>query len=354
VVYFGLYDPRDAPGVHKKIVGTLAAAAAAGYGTRLSAEPFVGGAPLGRLFMAIVRSDETHLILRSLGWANLFLVPALCLARLRGQRVVIEVPTPHRIGVREVSMSDQSRWRRVRTVALLYASGPWSLWPASRIIQYADEGPWFRFGNRRRTVKIGNGVDVGSTPQRRSAPEWPAPVLQLLGVATLMSWHGYDRLIRAIAELHANPARRFDAHFTIVGDGPALADLVRLTDELGLRDHVTFTGPLAAEDVRAHYERAHLGVSALAIHRKGLHEAAALKAREYCAVGLPFIAAGHDPDFAPDLPFRIEVESSEDTATIVAALEDVGRRRALFADDDVRRYAVERLDFAHKLESLIP
>ena len=101
------------------------------------------------------------------------------------------------------------------------------------------------------------------------------------------------------------------------------------------------------------YERSHLGVSALAIHRKGLHEASALKAREYSAGGLPFIAAGHDPDFGPDVPFRIEIVSSEDTGSLIAAFKDFGRRRALFTDDDIRRYAVEKLDFAHKLESMI-
>ena len=353
VVYLGLYDPRDAPGVHKKILGTLKAAAAAGYETRRWSEPFVGGAPLRHIFAEILRSRETHIILRSLGWANLFVVPALCIARLRKQRVVIEVPTPHRIGVREVWISDQSTWRRIRTVALLYASGPWSFWPASRIIQYADEGAWFRFGNRAKTVKVGNGVDVESTPQRGAAPEWPAPVLRLIGVATLVSWHGYDRLIRAIGEFQADPARPFDVHFTIVGDGPALDDLTRLTAQLGLTDHVTFAGVLAGDEVYRCYDRSHLGVSALAIHRKGLHEASALKAREYSAAGLPFIASGHDPDFGPDVAFRIEVASSEDTATLIDAFRDFGRRRALFSDDDIRQYAVEKLDFSHKLESLI-
>ena len=68
-------------------------------------------------------------------------------------------------------------------------------------------------------------------------------------------------------------------HFTIVGDGPALDDLTRLTAQLGLTDHVTFAGVLAGDEVYRCYDRSHLGVSALAIHRKGLHEASALKAR---------------------------------------------------------------------------
>jgi glycosyltransferase involved in cell wall biosynthesis len=132
-----------------------------------------------------------------------------------------------------------------------------------------------------------------------------------------------------------------------------LAELTRLTQQLALADHVTFAGALAGDEVYACYDRSHLGVSALAIHRKGLHEAAALKAREYCAAGIPFLASGHDPDFAPDLAFRIEVSSSEDTASLIEAFRDFGRRRALVSDGEIRRYAVETLDFSHKLESIL-
>ena len=301
----------------------------------------------------IIRSRESHIILRSLTWANLFLIPALCIARLRKQFVVIDVPTPHSVAVLEVWNSTQSPWRRFRTVALLYLSGPWSLWPATRILQYADEGLWFRLGNAGKTVKIGNGVDVRSTPQRSSTPEWPAPVLRLVGVATVVSWQGYDRLIRAIHELRSDPLRPFDVHFTIVGGGSALDDLAHMTERLGLQEHVTFAGTLSQEALYACYARSHLGVSALAIHRKGLVEASALKAREYCAVGIPFMASGHDPDFAGNVPFRIEVSSDERTDTLIAALRHFGRVRALVSDDDIRRYAVEKLDFSHKLESMI-
>ena len=354
MVYLGLYDPPNAPGVVKKIAGTLKAAEAAGYTTRAWSEPFHGVRSLAHAFQEVARSRETHIILRSLGWANLFLVPVLCVARLRRQYVVVEVPTPHRVGVREVWSSSQSAWRRIRSVALFYASGPWSLWPASRIVQYADEGWWFRLGNVRRTAKIGNGVDVQRTPQRGRAPAWPAPVLQLVGVATLMSWHGYDRLIRAVAEFQADSSRPFDVHFTIVGDGPALDELTRLTQQLGVQVSVAFAGALGGDEVYPYYDRAHLAVSALAIHRKGLREASALKAREYCVVGIPFIASGHDPDFGDEAPFRIEVSLDEDNASLIAAFTTFGRRRPTFSDDDIRRYAVERLDFTRKLAGIIP
>lgn len=352
VVYLALYDPRFAPGVSKKIIGTLKAADTAGYRTRSWSEPFKGWPPLLRASAEIIGARETHIIIRSLGWANVFVVPAMCIARIKGQVVIIDVPTPNRVAVHEIWSSQQSAWRRIRTVAWLYASGPWSFWPASRVLQYAEEGPWFRLGNRRKSVTIGNGVDVESTPQRRRTPEWPAGILRLIGVATLVSWHGYDRLIRAIGEFQSDRARPFDVHLTIVGDGPALEALIGLTQQLDLESHITFVGPLNGEELYVCYDRSHLAVSALAIHRKGLREASALKAREYCAVGIPFLASGDDADFGPDTPFRIAVSPDETTASLVKAFNDFGRVRALFSDDDIRRYAVGTLDFRHKLESI--
>ena len=353
VVYFGLYEAREAPGVVKKVSGTLRAASVAGFRTRSWSMPFRGVSPLAHLHREVLKSRESHLILRSLGWANLFLLPALCVARLRGQWVTVDVPTPARAGVRELWRSGQSLWRRARTVVLTFVTGPWVLWPASRIIQYADEGWWFSLGNRGRTRKLGNGVDVSQVAQRASSPPWPAPVLHLIGVGTLVDWHGYDRVIRAVHAFHQRPSRPFDAHFTIVGDGPSHDALVTLTRALGVERHVTFAGHLTGPELEACYERAHLAVSALAIHRKGLHDAAALKAREYCAVGIPFIASGSDVDFDPELPFRIEVESCDDVESIVDAFEAFGVLRPLFSDDDVRRFARERLDFRHKFPAMV-
>ena len=49
VVYFGLYDAREVPGVHQKVLGVLEAAAAKGFATRAWAEPFVKSSGLQKL-----------------------------------------------------------------------------------------------------------------------------------------------------------------------------------------------------------------------------------------------------------------------------------------------------------------
>jgi glycosyltransferase involved in cell wall biosynthesis len=351
VVYFGLYDPREYPGVHQKVLGLLRAAAAAGFETRVWTEPFSRFAPLARLARAIDAAPETHLIVRSAGFANFFLMPALWRARRRGRHVTIEVGAPNWVAVREIWTSRQSLWRRTRAAAAFYVSGPWSLWPATRIVQYAPESWWFRLGNAAKTVEVGNGIDVAAIESRASAPRWPAPVLRLVAVATVSKWHGYDRLLRAIKGFCERRDRPFDVHLVVAGEGPALESLRALCASLGLDDRVEFAGTVTGAPLRELYAQSHLAVSSLALHRIGLSSASVLKAREYCAVGIPFIASGHDPDFAAALPFRFVVGSSEDTRDVIAAFEAFADTAQHIDPAAMRRYAFTHLDWRHKVSA---
>lgn len=349
MVYFGLYDPHEYPGVHQKVVGVLRAAAAAGFQTRVWTEPFRKVAPLARLSKAIDTAPETHVILRSLGFANLFILPALWRARRRGCHVTLEVGAPNHIAVREIWTSRQSLWRRARAVAAFYLSGPWSLWPANRIVQYAPESWWFRLGNAAKTVQIGNGIDVSAIEPRASAPAWPAPVLRLIAVATVSKWHGYDRLLRAIKAWYERADRAFDVHLTIVGQGPALDSVRGLSSALGLDDRVVFAGTVIGAPLRNLYAQSHLAVSSLGLHRIGLSSASVLKAREYCAIGIPFVASGNDPDFSAGLDFRFAVSASEDTRDVIDAFEAFARTADRIDPAAMRRYAFDHLDWKHKV-----
>jgi glycosyltransferase involved in cell wall biosynthesis len=272
-------------------------------------------------------------------------------ARRRGAHVTIDVPSPNRVAVNEIWRSRQSLWRRVRTVIAFYLSGPWSLWPASRIVQYASEGWWFRLGNASRTIEIGNGIDVESIQPRPRAPAWPSPRLHLVAVASVARWHGFDRLLRAVREYQDLQDRSCELHVTIVGDGPSLPQLRELAASLDLSGHVTFAGRLTGDALRAIYDSAHLAVSSLGLHRIGLDRASVLKAREYCAIGIPFIASGHDPDFPHDVPFRLKVSGDESTHELTKIFSDYGRYRARFDPIEQRRYAEVHLDWRHKLHA---
>lgn len=59
---------------------------------------------------------------------------------------------------------------------------------------------------------------------------------------------GVDYLLRAI-EYIVNGKGRTDIQFTFVGGGPSLPDMEKMAEEMGLMDHVTFTGRVSDADL---------------------------------------------------------------------------------------------------------
>jgi glycosyltransferase involved in cell wall biosynthesis len=107
-----------------------------------------------------------------------------------------------------------------------------------------------RTRGRRRPEEVfvvRNGPDL-----RRFRPLPPDPSLKrgrplLIGYVGMMApQDGVDHALRALASL---AERRTDWHAIFAGDGPSRPDLVRLRDELGLREQVEFAGWLGDEQI---------------------------------------------------------------------------------------------------------
>lgn len=169
----------------------------------------------------------------------------------------------------------------------------------------------------------------------------------MVAVGSISSWHGWDRLLRG---LHVYEGRRSQldptVEVTFVGDGPARTSLQVLADDLGLTRRLTFVGLKFGKDLDAVFKGADVGIGTLAAHRKLLSQASSLKSREYCARGLPFVSADHDPAFeGVDFVFRAPSdESSLDIRSIVGWLSALGDTGPL--NEKIRRYAVDHCDAA--------
>ena len=72
----------------------------------------------------------------------------------------------------------------------------------------------------------------------------------VLTVGRLIERKGIDRVIEAIPEILISVP---NLHYVIVGDGPYKPKLEALVDEVGVRDHVTFTGLVDQDALVAHY-----------------------------------------------------------------------------------------------------
>ena len=352
VGYYAICSQNKSSGVYRKIQGFVSVANKLKYAATYTLIDSGRGSHF-KLAKRVGCATEDLIVVRGNSYGFFLLMFGLVLARARGKQVVLDVATPMGAVFHEI-------WGSVSTFPVKFfktigwiLSGPWSFLAANKIVQYAPENKWFSFGSKSKTVLIGNGVDVSSIPMRRNSPTWPGKELKLIGVAQLSSWHGYDLIIKAISEFNKIANKKFDINFTIVGAGDELNTLKQLTKNLSLCDCVRFTGNLQGDELYKEYDGAHIAISSMGLHRIGLNFASVLKAREYCAIGIPFLAAGVDPDFLLDADFRYAVNLSEDFAPIV----DFFRRFELVDKFQkpgvIREFAEQNLDLQIKIKSFL-
>lgn len=141
-------------------------------------------------------------------------------------------------------------------------------------------------------VTIPNGFSVTSVGVRK-LPSYTPQELHVLFVGNVSRWHGLDRFIEGMA------AYRGPVHVNlhIVGDGDELATIKTLTHSRAVAHSVHFHGFLSGHDLDHVFDQYHIAIGSLGIHRNGMKQASALKVREYCSRGIPFMISNNDPDF---------------------------------------------------------
>ena len=77
-------------------------------------------------------------------------------------------------------------------------------------------------------------------------------------------------------------------------------ELKELTSRYGLEKNVIFHGVKSGVELENLYLHSQIGVSFLAGFRSGLQTISALKNREYCAIGIPFIGSTLDPSISKE------------------------------------------------------
>jgi glycosyltransferase involved in cell wall biosynthesis len=147
------------------------------------------------------------------------------------------------------------------------------------------------------TVVIANGVDLDRT-RILPAPANDRPRFVFLGTRR-QPWHGVDKILWLAAQL---------AHVDFDLVGYRREDLRR-----EVPPNVSVHGILPREQYERVLANADVAVGTLALHRKNMHEACALKVREYLAYGLPVVIAYEDTDFTDESPwFLLRLPNTEE------------------------------------------
>lgn len=177
-------------------------------------------------------------------------------------------------------------------------------------------------------------VPDGTRPPEPFLPPGPG-AMRVAYAGHLYPWKGVDTLVRALALTS-------DVEATIVGGHPAEPDLARvqaLSEGLGLRSRVTFTGMVPPAEVPARLRAAHVLALPNAATALSAAYTSPLKLFEYLAAGRPIVAS--------DLPAFREV-IGEREAVLVAPDDPAAFAAALqrLSDDEPARRRMGEAAFA--------
>lgn len=140
-------------------------------------------------------------------------------------------------------------------------------------------------------INIENGIDTEKVPIRKPVNE--SDTIHILALASMCYWHGYDRIIKSLAQYDGD--KKVVIHMVGGNDGGYLEKWKDLANNLKLQDKVIFHGKMSGKPLEEMFDLCDIGVNSLAMYKKGFSVTMELKSREYMARGLPFICAVDDP-----------------------------------------------------------
>lgn len=177
------------------------------------------------------------------------------------------------------------------------------------IVTYTDYSRIYRVP----VIRIENGIDMSKIPLRKKNKA-KDPIV-LIGVANVEQWHGFDRLIIGLKDYYRDKTAA-EVQFWIVGNGASIPYLKSLTLESNLQEHIKFWGCKSGSELDKLFDRSDIGISTLGYHRIGLHAGSALKTREYCARGIPFVYSYAEPMMDENSAFSLRVSSDDSPVDI--------------------------------------
>lgn len=168
----------------------------------------------------------------------------------------------------------------------------------------------------QRTIRISNGIDFNSVNVKTTINN-TSKELNLIGVAEIHEWHGFDRVVMGLAHYYAQ-SQDYIVRFHIVGyffseEGEKV--FKKIISDHHMEDYVILYGKKNGKVLDAIFEWCDFGVGSLGRHRVGIQKIKTLKNREYAARGIPFVYSETDDDF-DNKPYVLKVPADDSAINI--------------------------------------
>ncbi len=116
-------------------------------------------------------------------------------------------------------------------------------------------------------------------------------VFNIVGVGSIHKYHGYDLMIRMIHK-YILSINNLCVNLYIIGNGPEINKLKRLSHKLNIEDHIFFMGMFDRNRLMEIYSRANLGLGTLKLKYRLANIDSAIKNIEFLCNNVPFVSSG--------------------------------------------------------------
>lgn len=271
--------------------------------------------------------------------ANLFTTNMVKRMRKSGVKVVMEIPTyPYDSEYANTPMATQIIQDKIFRKRLAHN--------LDAIVTFSDDD--FIFG--QRTIRISNGIDFNHV-KLNTAIHDTTHELNLIGVAEIHRWHGFDRVIKGLAQYYSKQ-RSYIVKFHVVGY--FFADSIEtefksIIQKYNMEDYVCIHGKKHGQELDEVFNKCDFGIGSLGRHRVGIKKMKTLKNREYAARGIPFTYSENDEDF-DNMPYVLKMPADESPVDIGAIVEF--HKNLSISPQEIRN-SIKELSWTCQMEKVI-
>lgn len=290
----------------------------------------------------IFENNFDVIYIRYVYFANPCFIKFLKKIKEKNIKVIVEIPTypydkelVHKDMIRQIKYFIERKYReKMRNYV-------------DKIITFSNDDEIFGI----KTVKISNGIDPNEISIINKKIKRSINEINFIGVAGIAFWHGFDRFILSIVEYYKNNPKEI-VKFHIVGDGnkETVNALKNLVKENQLEDYVIFYGYKAGKKLDEIYNKSNIGVGSLGAYRKKIYKSSALKSREYCGKGIPFVLGELDDSFL-ECKFVYNVLNDNSLFSIKEIIE--WYKNLNMTSEEIRKYAENNLSWDIQMKKVI-
>lgn len=186
------------------------------------------------------------------------------------------------------------------------------------------------------SIPLHNGINLEDIPLKK---ENQSEEINLIAVATMNYWHGYDRLIKGLANYYKKDDVKKIIKLVLVGSGNETSKYQNLIKQNNLNEYVSLKGAIFDEGLDEEFNNADIAVGVLGQYRKNADAASPIKTKEYCSRGIPMILGHKDLAFEGDLPFIYHVANDDTDINIEEIIQFYLQCKENCSGKEIRSYS---------------